>query len=119
VVRPTWDVTWLAVAETIAKRATCPRASVGAVIVRDNHLISAGYNGAPSGQEHCTDIGCLIEDGHCQRAIHAEVNAIADAARRGVSIDGSTIYLYDTLGRQPCRECAKVIAAVGLEVYGV
>ena len=112
--RPTWDSTWLAVAEVMAQRTTCPRASVGAVIVRDNHLISAGYNGAVHGSPHCTDIGCLIEDGHCQRAIHAEVNAIADAAARGVSIAGAVLYLYDSQNRLPCRECAKVLSAAGV-----
>ena len=112
--RPAWDETWYAVAETMAQRATCPRASVGAVIVRDNHLISTGYNGAIKNSPHCTDIGCDIQDGHCQRAIHAEVNAVADAARRGVSLEGAKLYLYSSPDQPPCRECQEVLRAAGV-----
>lgn len=89
--RPSWHETWFAVAEVMARRASCPRASVGAVIVdRRKHLVSVGYNGAPAGEPHCIDDGCIIEDNHCQRALHAEVNAIVNATK---SLRGTTIFI--------------------------
>jgi dCMP deaminase len=113
-VRPSWDEYFLSIAREVSSRASCPRASVGAVLVRDSRILATGYNGAPSGEPHCLEQGCVMEDGHCQRALHAEVNAIAHAAAAGVSIKGSRLYLYDTNGRQPCRECSKVLTAAGV-----
>ena len=120
--RPTWDKYFLGIADQVSRRASCPRAAVGAVIVSDDHhILSTGYNGAPSGEPHCLDAGCLVEDDHCQRVLHAEVNAIAWAARRGVSIEGASLYIFarqptiSIIIDMPCRECAKVVKAVGIE----
>lgn len=111
--RPTWEEYFYGIAAAVSLRATCPRASVGAVIVSEEHrILSTGYNGAPPGEDHCLDVGCRIEDGRCQRALHAEVNAVAHAARHGVSIKGATLYV---VGKDVCRECAKVLAAAGLD----
>ena len=110
--RPTWEQYFYGIANAVSLRASCPRASVGAVIVsEEHHILSTGYNGAPPGEAHCLDVGCLIEDERCQRALHAEVNAVAHAARHGVSIKGATMYV---VGKDVCRECAKVLAAAGL-----
>lgn len=114
--RPDWPAYFTAVAEAVAQRASCPRAKVGAVIVSgDNRILATGYNGAPSGEPHCLDIGCDMEDGHCQRAIHAEVNAVTHAG--GSSLKGSRLYLHYYGERQQgvvCRECAKVLRAAGV-----
>lgn len=107
--RPTRDENFMRIAEVVSERATCPRARIGAVIVSaENRILSTGYNGAPPGEPHCTDVGCDVVDGHCQRAIHAEVNAVVFA--RG-SLAGSRLYVY---GRGVCRECAKVLKAAGV-----
>ena len=115
-IRPDWDTYFLNIAKEVATRSTCPRASVGAVIVKDNHILTTGYNGAAPGEPHCTDIGCPVEDGHCQRAIHAETNAIAQAARYGISVVGATLYYWDSLCRQAeaCIKCSQVMKAAGV-----
>lgn len=111
--RPDWDSYFLMIAEVVAKRATCPRAQVGAVIVDEqNRVLSTGYNGSTPGKPHCTDVGCDMVDDHCQRTLHAEVNAVAHAARRGVRLEGSRLYIHG--GRSICRECAKVLDATGI-----
>lgn len=97
--RPNWDLYFIHIAKEVASRSTCPRAAVGAVITIDNQIISTGYNGAPAGQPHCTDKGCIIVKDHCQRAIHAEINAIKQAVQRGLSVKGATLYYWDTKGR--------------------
>lgn len=114
--RPNWDDYFLEIAKAVSARSTCPRASVGAVIVRDHRIISTGYNGAPAGELHCTDIGCLIEDGHCQRAVHAETNAVAEAAKFGLAVDGATLYYWDSLDRaaDSCVKCTQVMKAAGI-----
>jgi dCMP deaminase len=114
--RPSWDEYFLGIAKEIAKRSTCPRASVGAVIVIDHRILSTGYNGAAPGEPHCDEVGCLIENGHCQRAIHAETNAVAQAARFGIPIDGATLYYWDSLGRpaESCTKCSQVMKAAGI-----
>lgn len=111
--RLSWDDYFLKVAKLVSERATCPRASCGAVIVKDNRIVATGYNGSPPGEPHCIDIGCIVVDDHCQRALHAEINAIAQVAvLGGSSTDGATIYIYGSNGRsKPCRECLKVIKA--------
>ena len=106
-------------AEVASRRSTCPRADVGAVIVnpKTNRILSTGYNGAPPGEPHCTDVGCIMEDGHCQRALHAEVNAVVHAAK---DIDGAVIYVYgkrdDGEIKEVCRECMKVLKAANVTV---
>ena len=120
--RPSWDEYFLEVAKTISRRSSCPRAAVGAVIVRDKRIISTGYNGAAAGEPHCTEVGCLMESGHCQRAIHAETNAIAEAARFGLSVDGATLYFWDSLGRlaESCVKCTQIMKAAGIiRIVGV
>ena len=115
--RDTWDSYFLKIAEKVASRATCPRASVGAVIVKDKRIIATGYNGAPSGEPHCSDVGCDMVNGHCQRAIHAETNAIAQAARFEVAVGRATLYYWDSGGRpmRACVKCTQLIRAAGIK----
>jgi len=114
--RQNWDEYFMNIAQTVSTRATCPRASVGAVIVKNNRIISTGYNGAPAGEPHCTEVGCLMENDHCQRAIHAETNAVVQAARFGLPIDGATLYYWDSLDRpaDSCVKCSQVMKAAGI-----
>lgn len=118
-VRPSWDDYFLEVANAIAKRATCDRGRSGCVIARNKQLLVTGYVGAPAGMAHCDDVGhqmkkMLHEDGtvteHCVRTVHAEQNAICQAARLGVAIDGATLYCRMT----PCRVCAMLIINCGV-----
>lgn len=115
--RPDWDLYFIRIAKEVASRATCPRASVGAVIVKDNRILSTGYNGAPAGEEHCIDVGCQMENDHCIRTIHAETNAIAFAAKYGIALDGATLYVTDALGRKPtpvCHKCSQLAKVAGI-----
>lgn len=109
--RPSWDEYFLRIAFTVAERSTCDRAHVGAVIVQDRRILTTGYNGAPAGLPHCDDVGHLLIDGRCVRTLHAEQNAIIQAALHGVSTGGSTIYVT----HQPCLICAKMIINAGIE----
>ena len=104
------------IALVVATRATCDRRNVGAVIVRDKTILSTGYNGSIRGLPHCDEVGHLMEDGHCVRTVHAEANAIAQAARNGVRIAGATVYVTAS----PCWACFKLIANAGIVrvVYG-
>lgn len=108
--RPSWDEYFFKIAEMVASRSTCDRCHVGAVIVKNKVILSTGYNGAPRGLPHCDDIGHEIIDGHCIRTVHAEANAIAQAARNGASVDGSHIYLTNS----PCYDCFKMIVNSGI-----
>jgi dCMP deaminase len=99
------------IARTVATRATCPRASVGAVITRQRRILTTGYNGAPRGVAHCSDVGCLLVNQHCQRATHAEANAIVQGALHGVSLEGATAYCT----HQPCVNCSKLLISAGIE----
>jgi dCMP deaminase len=92
-------------------RSTCPRKSVGAVIVRDKAVLATGYNGSLRGLPHCTDVGCLMVNDHCVRTVHAEANALLQAARNGVRIDGADIYVTAS----PCWDCFKLIANAGIK----
>ena len=114
--RASWDVYFMRIAEDVATRATCDRKHVGAVIVRDKNLLATGYNGSIKGLGHCDEEGHMMEEGHCVRTIHAEANAIIQAAKNGVSIEGGTIYVTAS----PCWGCFKMIANAGLMkiVYG-
>jgi len=98
--RPTWDEYFFSIARAVSLRSTCPRLAVGAVLVRDNRVLSVGYNGAPSGQPHCIDVGCDMRDGHCVRTIHAERNAL-DFFDGPL---GSSLTMYTT--HTPCAECS-------------
>ena len=106
--RLAWDEYFAAQALLIANRSTCKRASVGAVIVKENKVISTGYNGSVSGTEHCIDHECLMVDGHCVRTLHAEVNAILQRAERGIP-KGFTVYVTHF----PCLNCTKQLLQVG------
>ena len=109
--RPSWDEYFLQITFEVAKRSTCPRAAVGAVIVRDKRILTTGYNGAPTGLAHCSEAGCLMVNGHCVRALHAEQNAIIQGALHGVNVSGSSIYVT----HQPCLVCAKMIINAGIQ----
>ena len=111
--RPDWDEYFIEMTKMAAKRSTCTRRQVGALIVKDNHILATGYNGVPSKVTHCDKAGCLREDlnipsGECQelcRGLHAEQNAIIQAALHGVSIQGATLYCTT----KPCSICTKMI----------
>jgi len=114
--RPPWDEYFMGITFEVARRSTCNRAQVGAIIVRDKRILTTGYNGSPTGLPHCTEAGCLMVNGHCVRTLHAEQNAIIQAALHGVSTDGAAIYVT----HQPCLVCAKMIINAGIVrvVYG-
>ena len=121
--RPDWDLYFIRIAKEVASRSTCPRAAVGAVIVKDNRILSTGYNGAPPGKPHCTDEGCIIENDHCTRVVHAEVSAILSAMNNGASTDGATLYYWDSKGRyaQTMEDFAKLFPAQArtVEAFGI
>jgi len=118
-VRPTWDEYFMEVANTIAKRATCDRGRSGCVIARNRQILVTGYVGSPTGLPHCDEIGHLMrqvtdEEGnssnHCVRTVHAEQNAICQAAKLGIALEGATLYCRMT----PCRTCAMLIINCGI-----
>ena len=108
--RVDWDEYFMSIAAQVATRSTCDRKHVGAVIVRDKMLLATGYNGSMRGLEHCDEVGHLMQDGHCVRTVHAEANAIVQAARNGVRTDGASIYVTAS----PCFSCFKLIANAGI-----
>jgi dCMP deaminase len=108
--RPDWLEYFITMARLAARRSSCPRRRVGAVLVRDNRVIATGYNGAVRGAPHCTEAGCLIVDGHCVRAVHAELNAILQCAVTGTSSVGCTLFTTSF----PCVGCAKAIVQAGV-----
>ena len=119
-VRPSWDEYFLEVMHALAKRATCDRGRTACVVVKDNQIVVSGYVGSPPGLPHCDEVGHLMkkvveEDGsiheHCMRTIHAEQNALCQAAKRGVSVDGATLYCK----LAPCRTCAMLLIACGIK----
>jgi len=114
--RQSWDQYFMEIAKQIATRATCDRKHVGALLVRDRTILSTGYNGSIRGLPHCDDVGHMMENGHCVATVHAEANAIIQAAKNGVAINGATIYTTAS----PCWPCFKLIANAGCTrvVYG-
>mgnify|MGYP006086330913 CR=1 FL=1 len=117
--RPSWDSYFVELMQTIGKRATCDRGRSGCIIVKDKQIISTGYVGSPAGLAHCDDVGHLMkkvvdDDGtermHCMRTIHAEQNAICQAAKHGTSLQGATLYCK----MEPCRVCAMLIISCGI-----
>ncbi|NUQ36949.1 MAG: dCMP deaminase [Caldilineales bacterium] len=108
--RPSWDHYFMSIALQVAKRSTCDRAHVGAIVVKDRRILTTGYNGSPAGLPHCDDVGHLLVEGHCVRTLHAEQNAIIQAAYHGVSVQDSAIYVT----HQPCLTCAKMIINAGI-----
>lgn len=109
--RASWDEYFMRIAIDVSSRSTCPRKHVGAVIVRDRNILSTGYNGSISGMPHCDEAGHMMENDHCVATIHAEANAIIQAAKNGVTIHHGTIYTTAS----PCWSCFKLIANSGLE----
>ncbi len=114
--RAVWDDYFMSIAKVVASRATCSRKLVGAVIVRDKAILSTGYNGSIRSLPHCDEIGHMMESDHCVQTVHAEANAIVQAARNGVRLDGAMIYVTAS----PCWGCMKLIANAGLSriVFG-
>lgn len=108
--RSSWDEYFLNIADVVASRSTCDRKNVGAVLVRDKTILSTGYNGSIRGMPHCDEIGHWMENGHCIATIHAEQNAILQAARNGVTIDRATLYVTAS----PCWACFKAVANAGV-----
>ena len=108
--RASWDGYFMNIAREVATRATCDRKHVGAVVVRDKTILSTGYNGSVRGLPHCDEAGHMMEEGHCVATIHAEANAIIQAAKNGTAIDGGAIYTTAS----PCWPCFKLIANSGL-----
>jgi dCMP deaminase len=116
--RPSWDEYFMTICDQVGGRSTCLRRRVGAVIVRDRRILATGYNGTPSGLRHCAEVGCLreqrgIESGSYHelcRGIHAEQNAVIQAAKHGIAMDGSTAYCT----HQPCVLCAKILLNAGV-----
>ncbi|MBO7465571.1 MAG: cytidine/deoxycytidylate deaminase family protein [Bacteroidales bacterium] len=118
--RPSWDEYFMEIANTVAKRATCDRGRSGCVVVKERQILVTGYVGSPVGMPHCDEVGHKLkqmvhEDGtvttHCTRTVHAEQNAICQAARRGISLEGATLYCRMT----PCRTCAMMIVNCGIK----
>jgi len=108
--RVDWHTYFMNIARQAGTRSTCDRKHVGAVIVRDKTILSTGYNGSIRGMPHCDDVGHTIESGHCVATVHAEANAIIQAAKNGVRIDGGEIYTTAS----PCWNCFKLIANAGI-----
>jgi dCMP deaminase len=116
--RPSWDEYFMAIANMVRQRSTCLRRQVGAIIVKDKRILTTGYNGAPKGMKHCSELGCLRDEGDVPpgqkhelcRGIHAEQNAIVQAAAFGVTIDGSTLYCTHL----PCVLCTKMLINAGI-----
>lgn len=122
------EALFMEIASLYGKRSTCPRAQVGVLAVRDGRPVAAGYNGAPSGMPHCTEVGCdltheiLSIEGqahlpveHCIRAVHAEANLISWAAREGVKLHGTSLFIT----HDPCVACAKLLVNAGVKEVSV
>ena len=109
--RVDWHEYFMNIAAEVATRSTCDRKHVGAVIVRDKTILSTGYNGSVRGLPHCDDAGHMMEDGHCVATIHAEANAIIQAAKNGVRVDGADIYITAS----PCWNCFKIVTNAGIK----
>ncbi len=114
--RATWDEYFMEIARVVSSRSTCPRKFVGSVIVRDKTILSTGYNGSIRGMPHCSEVGHMMENDHCVATIHAEANAIIQAAKNGVIIEGASIYVTAS----PCWSCFKMIGNAGIRriVFG-
>jgi len=108
--RPDWDTYFMKIAHDVAARSTCDRAYVGTVLVREKRILTTGFNGSPAGLPHCEEVGHLMIEGHCVRTIHAEANAIIQAALHGVSTKGAHCYVTHF----PCLQCAKMLINAGI-----
>ena len=110
--RVSWKDYFMNIAREVATRSTCDRKHVGAVIVREKTILSTGYNGSIKGLPHCDEVGCEMVDGHCVRTTHAEANAIVQAAKNGIQVNQSEIYVTAS----PCYDCFKLIANAGIKI---
>ena len=108
--RANWDEYFMRIALEVSGRSTCARKYVGAVIVRDRNILSTGYTGSIAGLPHCDEVGHMMEGGHCVATIHSEANAIIQAAKNGVNINGASIYTTAS----PCWNCFKLICNAGM-----
>lgn len=108
--RADWDTYFMNIAKQVATRSTCGRKHVGSVIVRDKRILSTGYNGSIRGLAHCDEVGHMMVNGHCERTVHAEANAIVQAAANGVALDRAEIYITAS----PCWNCFKLLANAGI-----
>jgi dCMP deaminase len=108
--RVSWERYFMNLAVQAATRSTCPRKHVGAIIVRDKTVLSTGYNGSIRGGSHCTEVGCLMDNSHCIRTVHAEANALVQAARHGTRLEGAQIFVTAS----PCFNCFKLIVNSGI-----
>lgn len=108
--RASWHEYFMKIAEEVSNRATCDRLQVGAVIVKDNRILTTGYNGSLPGTPHCDEAGHLVKDGHCIRTIHAEANAVLQAARFGIGLTGAVCYVT----HKPCINCLKMLLGAGV-----
>jgi len=108
--RPDWDSYFMKIAYAVSERSTCDRAFVGCVLVLDKRILTTGFNGSPVGQPHCDEVGHLLVDEHCVRTIHAETNAIIQAAVHGVSTRGCSCYVTHF----PCLNCTKALINAGI-----
>ena len=111
IIRPSWDEYFLKVAMLVSERSTCPRMHCGCVLVKNKQILATGYNGSIPGDVHCEDVGCLLEDNHCIRTIHAEMNAILQCSINGVSTKGAIAYVTN----MPCTNCAKALITAGIK----
>jgi dCMP deaminase len=109
-VRKSWDRYFMDMVDVVATRATCDRKHIGAVIVRDRIVLCTGYNGSIRGSSHCDEVGHMMDNGHCIRTVHAEANALVQAARTGVSVNKAMMYTTSL----PCWFCFKLIANAGI-----
>lgn len=109
--RPTFGQIFMGNAELMSQRSTCTRLKVGATLVKDNHHIMSGYNGSISNHAHCTDVGCLMVDGHCKRCLHAEMNVLLQCAKLGIPTNGATMYVT----HYPCPDCMRHINQAGIK----
>lgn len=109
--RVDWNTYFMRIAREISSRSTCDRKFVGAVIVRDRNILATGYNGSIAGMPHCSEVGHMMENGHCVATIHAEANAVIQAAKNGVMINGADIYITAS----PCWNCFKMLANAGIK----
>ena len=110
--KKTWRDYFFEIAEVVAKRSTCNRANVGAILVKDKRIVATGYNGSLPGAPHCLDVGCDVVDNHCIRCIHAEINAIAWSARYGVPTEDTTMFIT----HYPCFPCFKAVVSAGISM---
>ncbi|WP_407654103.1 deoxycytidylate deaminase [Alicyclobacillus cycloheptanicus] len=106
-----WHEFFASQSRVMAARSTCARLAVGCVIVREKRMIASGYNGSIHGDEHCTEVGCKMVDGHCVRAIHAEQNALLQCARFGIATEGADLYVTHL----PCLHCTKSLIQAGIK----